>query len=1266
MKILAVRGKNLASLAGHFEVDFCKAPLDRAGLIAITGPTGAGKTTLLDAMCLALFDRTPRFAKRDNVMIGATAGDDGLRASDVRGILRHGAVEGWAEVDFSGIDDRRWRARWEVRRARGRADGRIQPQQRSLIDAVTGRPLVADRKSDVQAAIEERLGLDFDQFRRSVLLAQGEFAAFLEASGNQRAELLERMTGTGLYRELGRGAFERAKLADQELTLLSREREQLAPLDDEARAALEAQVQERGRALAAVDGRRDRLEATLRWHRRRAELEAEVREARRALAAIEVEVAAARVLEQELVWIERLGPLRARREQLEALRLEIDEREQERTFFRGELTVLLEQRKRRRVAVDEAEQALGRAQERRRAAAPELDRARELDSRRAGLLETKAKLEEQLLRARAAFEGAGATLAQTENTVAQTRAQLEGYERWLAAHQALVPLLDSWGHYRLLLTQQLRDRQQRETLERRRDGELEPRLQQRTAALAEARVEFEGARKQRKQAQARLAKVTRDIEAQPPVATLRARARVLERARQRAEALRQHHEADQRAAQLLHDLAGERRDQELERDARRERSEILAQEFSVAEAGFAEAQRSLRLLEATRDLAAHRADLRPGEACPLCGALEHPRATGPVDEAIAAQRARIEELLRRREDLQREQGELRSRIQVAQDRLVQIEGQRRREVETSEGLRASWRAVLDEGPILPAEGGDAFAEEAEEIEEPAVVDAAAGQQLSLLGAASAGSGERLPRDLEDPRVQAALWSLFAELTTRSEALDQTQRRVDELIERQRDRQARRDEAEQLCEARREQVERLEREQQALGRDLAEVQARLAALDLEIADRWSELADTVPAALACLDADRGEGGGNPDLPARLAEEGAALIDALGDACKTLGAQQRHHQHTRDLLAALAARQAEQAAVLEARRERFEALTGELGELGRNLETLVRERAELLGGASVAVFSRKLEGEILLAQGERDEQKESLAKLEAEIRGCETRVKSLESQLQSLGSRRETAEAAAGRALAELLEGVEASGEEGNAEAIEARLADAGLWDEDRQRRTKATIEQIRSTLERQRAVVDERRRVLQAHLEHPAAVEEAGAGETSAETEGEEAAARCEAELRTLETEAASLRTRLLEAELELRRDSDARTRASALGPTLVARERDARVWGRLRDVIGSASGDKFQRFAQSLTLELLLAQANASLRDLKPRYSLARVPNHDLELQLIDHDLGDEVRSIRGLSGGETFLVSLALALGLASLSAEDCRLDSLFIDEGF
>jgi DNA repair protein SbcC/Rad50 len=181
MKILAVRGKNLASLAGRFEVDFSKPPLQHAGLIAITGPTGAGKTTLLDAMCLALFDRTPRFGNRGGVVIGGQSDDPnlGLKANDVRGILRHGAVEGWAEVDFIGVDEQRWRARWDVRRARNRVEGRIQSQQMALIDPLTERSVGGDRKSDVLEEIEKRLGLDFDQFCRSVLLAQGDFEAFL-------------------------------------------------------------------------------------------------------------------------------------------------------------------------------------------------------------------------------------------------------------------------------------------------------------------------------------------------------------------------------------------------------------------------------------------------------------------------------------------------------------------------------------------------------------------------------------------------------------------------------------------------------------------------------------------------------------------------------------------------------------------------------------------------------------------------------------------------------------------------------------------------------------------------------------------------------------------------------------------------------------------------------------------------------------------------------------------------------------------------------
>src|ERR1043165_2464312 len=133
MKILAIRGCNLASLAGEFEIDLATGALGGAGVFAIVGPTGAGKSTLLDAMCVALFQRTPRLANRSTVVVGRGEDDPtALGSQDVRTLLRRGATAGWAEVDFEAGDARRYRARWSVRRARGATDGRFQSQQVTL------------------------------------------------------------------------------------------------------------------------------------------------------------------------------------------------------------------------------------------------------------------------------------------------------------------------------------------------------------------------------------------------------------------------------------------------------------------------------------------------------------------------------------------------------------------------------------------------------------------------------------------------------------------------------------------------------------------------------------------------------------------------------------------------------------------------------------------------------------------------------------------------------------------------------------------------------------------------------------------------------------------------------------------------------------------------------------------------------------------------------------------------------------------------------
>src|SRR5436190_5134452 len=173
MKIQCIRIKNLASLEGVTEIDFTQEPLSSAGIFAITGPTGAGKSTILDALCLALYGKTPRYlqAKESGIEIMDVQGS-AISQGDVRGILRDGTGEGFAEVDFAGVDAQRYRATWRVRRARDKAEGSLQQYSITLknIDTNTDIP---GRKNEVLEEIEQRVGLNFEQFTRSVLLAQG-------------------------------------------------------------------------------------------------------------------------------------------------------------------------------------------------------------------------------------------------------------------------------------------------------------------------------------------------------------------------------------------------------------------------------------------------------------------------------------------------------------------------------------------------------------------------------------------------------------------------------------------------------------------------------------------------------------------------------------------------------------------------------------------------------------------------------------------------------------------------------------------------------------------------------------------------------------------------------------------------------------------------------------------------------------------------------------------------------------------------------------
>ena len=264
MKILAIRGKNLASLEGEFEVDFTAEPLKSAGIFAITGSTGSGKSTLLDAICLALFNDTPRINRAsDNAEI-VDVKNLTIKQKDSRNILRRGTADGYAEVDFVALSGDSIRARWSVRRSRDKIDGSLQNATYKVVNLTTNDELQGV-KTELLTKVKDLIGLTFDQFTRSVLLAQGDFATFLKAGKNEKAELLEKLTGTDIYSRISAKIYEYTKEAEIELGLITARIKDVEVLTSEQMVGLVAEQETTTAEITKLDSELDILSKKIEW-----------------------------------------------------------------------------------------------------------------------------------------------------------------------------------------------------------------------------------------------------------------------------------------------------------------------------------------------------------------------------------------------------------------------------------------------------------------------------------------------------------------------------------------------------------------------------------------------------------------------------------------------------------------------------------------------------------------------------------------------------------------------------------------------------------------------------------------------------------------------------------------------------------------------------------------------------------------------------------------------------------------------------------------
>jgi len=1222
MRILRIGGKNLASLAGEFSVDFEQEPLASTGLFAISGPTGAGKSTLLDALCLALYDDTPRLLKVSGRSMLADVGSETVSTQDTRTLLRRGTADGYAEVDFIGNDGAAYRARWSVRRSRTRVEGALQPTAMTLHLLPALQPIGAT-KTEVKGEIERRIGLSFEQFTRAVLLAQNEFSAFLKSEDNERGELLETLTGSTVYTEISIRAFERAKLEQQALQKLNARLADQKPLSTDERAQIEAQAVAATAVLQALEQRKADLEQELRWHRQAEQLEQDELAARQACERAAADVAASgprRVALAQLVAVQAARPLAN-----DIARIEADIVTTEAALAAGAQAMAdaALQLDRANAGQQQATVQVQQAEAAQRTAGPQLDQAKALDARVEAMLPAWRQASTACETANHAEATAKAALQARQDERRRLQAQVEAGATWLAQHRQWQTLAQSWDRWDVLFAQAGQAAGQGERLN-----------DQLTRVQRAAKVH----RDDEAQAAARLATsatVLETLEARRQDANSALAAFDAEQLHTARSGWQQHRELLASAEKLWFEL-DTRQQRHAQVEAQRQQlrtasataEQLLAtalQEATGLAAALAQAERSLALAQAASGATVEklRATLTDDTPCPVCGAHDHPyRHNDPAMQgmldSLQAELARC----RRQFDVNvNQQAVQRATVHASGEQLTALTAEADGMTQALERANAAWRdhpLLADDSPAPPP------AEHARRDWFAAQLDTARANLQAIEQQDRAMNAARITRD----QAQAAYETAAADM----KQLHDTAAHARTAL------------AQAGAEAK------------ALEDQRGEVMATLADL----------LADLDP---AFTGGDLPNDGWKDDwsaAPARFHEARQA------ESRQWLAQRDAHDQRSTSLATFDVEMKALHDAVSRAGEDAL-GVRHAYAQADAALRETQDQRMALWGGREVGAVEHMLAAAIeqaraLLATRQHEAQQ-----------AAQARVRADEAQTQ------------AGNRLSALRTGVDAARQQlaqwlaDFQQRQPSNDSDAGVADLDRLHallaQPPAAIDVERTALaaidraaDNAATVLAERQRQRAQHqlAAPPARVTADGSDADIADDQLAAAAAPVTvlaAALNTLLAERKAAQDSAAAVQLVLAQDDARRQRSQSMLAEIARQEAIEQRWSRMSDLIGSADGKKFRNYAQQFTLDVLLGYANAHLNHLSRRYQLERIQNPaspSLALLVRDQDMGGEMRSVHSLSGGESFLVSLALALGLASLSSNRVRVESLFIDEGF
>ncbi len=1079
MKILSIRLKNINALKGEWKIDFTQEPFNGSSLFAITGPTGAGKTTLLDAICLALYSRTPRMSS--------------ISKSSNELMTRHTA-DCLVEVEFA-VKDQGYRAFWSQRRARDKADGALQDARTELAH-LDGR-IITDKLSEKPKEVERLTGLDFHRFTQSMMLAQGGFAAFLEANANDRAGLLEQLTGTEIYGDISARVYDLQKEQRHKLEKLSSHADGVQLLSSEELSETQQQLSEAEEQAKALKQQQAELYQQEQWRR-----SLDQAQANQAKAVQQLESAQAQQ-QTHGADLQRLA------EHAPAALLQAD------------YSALHKAKQ----AVQHSEHSLTAAQ----------------DKERTNIAQIQQLSWQCYQYAQQSVQQIKAQLQTAESTAQQLLAQREQTPQ----HGQLAEHISAWRNEFSQLSRQEKTIQTSQAQQQNLAAEIsklsadltsqQSLFQQQEAALKPLQQTWQT----QQQALEQLLEQRSVSDWQEQLNTLYGQDAFYRAVLHSYTSEQLKQEAIAQRAERCTELAGRITEQEKLRDSLRATYKSLNEQVKDKEQLLAQERR-------IAGLEAYRAQLQADEACPLCGSLEHP--------AVSAYQA----------------------LDVSQTEQALEAKQTERDSVREQGV-----ACAEHLAKLSSEHELLLKQQAADTLELQTIITEKTTNLTALGLAD---------NLSEADFNAAMADFKQQVSN-------CQQRLNDIAKAQAS------------------LKDSEQQYRNAEQALRQLQQQITVLDSNLKHQQQQGADLT----ARITAQQNE----------LQQQQQQLSEPLQTMGYSLPENPEHWLQER-------AQEAQQ----------WQAGTAQLAELKLQINAW---HSELNNAEQEQQRAQTHWQALAVSEGQpcpaAPNVAQALADSQTQLQRSESQLSQLQGQIHSLTERVTEAQASYATQHSQWSAGLAQSDF-----ADEAAFIRALLPAEQAQQ-----LQALKNTIDTQ---LQEANTLLGAATEQ---IEHLTQEPMTALSSTELSVQRAE-----LDGQLSELNRRMGTLEHSLKTDANNRATQHSLLQSIEQQRKLNDQWQQLNGLIGSADGSKYRRFVQGLTLDHLVSLANQQLAILHNRYQLNRREQGELEIEIIDTWQGDTQRDTRTLSGGESFLVSLALALALSELVSQKTRIDSLFLDEGF